>query len=465
MSVRLCCSGPGALTLAILFVPLASVRGQDVDGNPQLPACSVQTPACEVRAPVCGVQTPTCGVQAPACGAERPSCGVAAPSCGTEWGASGDGFGRPDRWRLVGSSPNGWEFLGWTDKGYTYNSDHPGSHFNGPLNWNDRDQFTFNQVYLSLQRAVNTEGCGTDLGGRVDVAYGADARFAQARGLELEPDGSPRWNHDRLAAVAIPQAYVEVAYNRWSAKVGHFYSPIGYESVMSPTNFFYSHNYAMQFGGPFTLTGILGTFQVNENWALLFGGHNGWDAFSPTHQHASFLGGVNFTPACCPYTLKFAITSGNEAADAAETVFGNRLDYSLVFDWNVTERMEYVLEHRLGSQDKSTAAGGNAMWYGLTQYLYYVLDEQWKIGLREEWFRDNDGTRVSGDGLYTGNPNVGPYAGDFYEISLGLNWTPTPNLMIRPEVRWDKFVGTGLPYADGTKNTQFTAALDAIVHF
>ena len=54
-----------------------------------------------------------------------------------------------------------------------------------------------------------------------------------------------------------------------NVKAGHFYTPIGYESVPAPDNFFYTHAYTMQYGEPFTHTGLLGNYKVNPNWSVL----------------------------------------------------------------------------------------------------------------------------------------------------------------------------------------------------
>ncbi len=86
-----------------------------------------------------------------------------------------------------------------------------------------------------------------------------------------------------------------------------------------------------------------------------------------------------------------------------------------------------------------------------------------RLGGRFEWFRDDDGVRL---GLSRpGNPNKGPYVGDMYSLSLGVNWSPYQNLMLRPEVRWDWFDGAGLPFDDGADDRQFLVGMDAIWRF
>ena len=93
------------------------------------------------------------------------------------------------------------------------------------------------------------------------------------------------------------------------------------------------------------------------------------------------------------------------------------------------------------------------------------VDDCWMAGLRFEWFRDEDGTRV---GLNRpSNPNTPSFAGNFYSISCGVNWTLTDNFVLRPELRADWYEGNAarLPYDDGTDDSQFLLGLDAILLF
>ena len=76
--------------------------------------------------------------------------------------------------------------------------------------------------------------------------------------------------------------------------MGHFYTIIGYEVVPATGNFFYSHAYTMYYGEPFTHTGALAEFAVNDQWTVYGGWVNGWDqAFNnpndrPNSQRAGF---------------------------------------------------------------------------------------------------------------------------------------------------------------------------------
>ena len=59
-------------------------------------------------------------------------------------------------------------------------------------------------------------------------------------------------------------------------------TPIGYETVPAPDNFFYTHAYTMQYGEPFTHTGIMANYTINDNFAVMGGAvtgsaTGGWD--------------------------------------------------------------------------------------------------------------------------------------------------------------------------------------------
>ena len=351
----------------------------------------------------------------------------------------------------------GWEFGGWISGGASVVANNPDDNYNGVVTFNDRDrEFQMNQLDFYLKKVTRTDGCGWDFGGRVDVLYGTDARFTQAiDGLESD------WNQtERFYQVALPQFYLDVAYNDWLLRMGHFYSPVGYEAVPVTQNFFYSHSYSHQYGQPFTHTGLLLSRKLNQ-WVLTAGLQRGNDQFDDTdgRDAIGFLGGIRWTSYDERFGVAFAISADEQGIDRPITI------YSLAGTWNVSSRLQYVIEHTYGESEDPQM--GKSQWYGLSNYLYYKINPCWQTGLRVEWFRDEDGVRVAGIG--DGNRAVGPYPGDFYEISLGLNWSPHPNFRMRPEVRWDWFDERRpvalYPYDAGDRDDQFLFGCDFILTF
>ncbi|MBP89341.1 MAG: hypothetical protein CMJ64_21955 [Planctomycetaceae bacterium] len=359
-------------------------------------------------------------------------------------------------WRLFPELPGGITITGWIEAGGTAAADRPTNRFVRPVTFNDREEVVVNQFYSVVERALDTS-CGWDVGGRIDILFGTDARFTEVRGLELERDGSAsKWNNHRFYRLSTPQAYVEFGVGSLSAKVGHWYTTIGYETVTAPDNFFYSHAYAMAYGEPFTHTGVLVNYDM-DGLSVYGAVHNGWDNFDSNTERAALLAGFNWTSTDEVTTLAFALSTGDELNGLG--VYSERSVYSIVFGRQLSDKIQYVLQHDNAWQADDGGANIDAEWYGVNQYLFYDINDCWALGARLEWFRDDDGVRVPN---WAGNTGT---SGSYYNATVGLNWKPTSNLAIRPEARWDWFDGTGNPYADGQRNDQFTASFDAILLF
>ncbi len=376
---------------------------------------------------------------------------------------------------LSDSCSNGGLFFDtWIAQGFTGNADSPVDRFNGPMTFNDRsNEYQMNQLYLSFGRAVNTNGSAWDVGGRIDLLYGSDYFFTTAAGLETRGDGTPKWNSGNgprgggaaIYGLAMPQVYAEVFApigNGLTVKMGHFYTILGYESVMAPENFFYSHSYSMQYGEPFTHTGALASYSTSSQLTFHAGFTRGWDNWEDTTETYGFLGGVTWTSCNERSSIAFALHTGNE--DAAGV--NNRTTYSLVLSRQVTERLTYILQHDLGVENDSAVVGvtpvdGN--WYSINQYLIYQLNNTTSIGLRGEWFRDVHSTQV-----FNAPANL-VQGSDFYQLTLGMNWKPNQHVVLRPEVRWDysdlnvPLMGVGGMYDDFSKDNQFTVGIDLIL--
>jgi len=360
---------------------------------------------------------------------------------------------------------------GWLDAGGTANPANPGSRYNGTLAPNDRNEFQFNQAYLVFEKTLDTAKNGWDIGGRVDLLYGTDYIYCESLGFETNPDGSRKWNASDQYGLAIPQAYAEVGVGSVSAKIGRFYTIIGYESMMPTSNFFYSMNYAVRYAEPTTQTGGLFTWKTSDELSLYLGGVNGQDQTDGLTNSLAALTGFAWTPKDEKYALNFAIMTGGLEPTNDPTVYAPRTYFSTYLTYNFTEKWQSVTQWDAGWQQDYDLAGHTADFWSITQYLFYTLNDHWKAGLRYDMFVDGQGTKLGGlryGGLPDGNPLPLPSgdAGTVQAITAGLNYTYNANLRVRPEVRWDWYQGSGPAlFDDMTKNSQFTVAVDAILQF
>ena len=307
---------------------------------------------------------------------------------------------------------------------------------NTPITFGEEaNDVNVNSTYLVIERGV-TAGDSWDLGFRADFLYGTDSAYTTA-GDNWDGNFTRDTEDYRIA---LPQAYAEVYApigNGITLKVGHFYTLIGYEVVTAPDNFFYTHAYTMQYGEPFTHSGALLSYDINDNISFTGGVTTGWDTnFDGAPEN--FLGALSYSTDDGKTSLTGSLITGGEQKTNKE----NRTMYSIVLTHDIADTLHYVLQHDQGfTQDGGTQT---ANWYGVNQYLTYDVSDTLGAGLRFEWFRDENGTRVStadGNGLQA----------NFFAVTGGVNWDPVSWLRVRPEIRYD-FTGDE---SKGTQNGPF----------
>jgi hypothetical protein len=358
---------------------------------------------------------------------------------------------------------------GWIEQGVTYNALGREQGFNGPVGTNDfNGEYQLNQLWLYFDKPIQNQGCGWDLGGHVDMMYGTDWRFGINHGLEDRINSFDRQSY----GVVLPQFYMDVAYNDLTIRVGHMDDLLGYEVVPSVMNPLYSHSYAMAFSEPILVTGAIAMYNLTDRITVWGGFTRGWMQFEDYNTALDLTGGVKWISRNKRTEIDWGVDQGPQDVAGAQ----DRVTSAFVFKQMVGEKLQYVLQQNYGLQRNSTlgqTALGDSAWYGLDQYFIYAINPKWKGVCRMEWFRDDDGIRVAGPPPQAGIrawPEGPGFAGNFYEVTLGLNWKPTANLLFRPEARWDWYKGSTdvngmLPFGAGDKDSQFLAGVDMIVTY
>jgi hypothetical protein len=364
---------------------------------------------------------------------------------------------------------------GWVEQGITFNSQNPSDKFNGPIATDDRaGEYQLNQAWVFLERKTKTNGYGWDIGGRIDMSYGTDWRFGQCEGLEPTFDSA-----DSFYGLVLPQFYAEVAYNDLTVKLGHFATLSSLEVVPAPANFFYSHSLlSCGYFDPLLVTGLQADYKLNDSWTAFAGFNRGWMKFEDSSETYNFLGGVKWTNLDKRANLMVSVDAGPEGGFAVYNGSNvhDRTNVITVFTYQFTKRFGYGSQYTAGIEENGSVVnpGHDASWYGTEQLFTYVLNEKWTAGLRYECVRDNDGSRVFGIGYatgtnkaWTGQPGM---AGTYSDLSLGANYRPNKNLVLRPEVRWDWYDGNAnaagqLPFGDMTKRDQCLFDVDLIFTF
>ncbi|MEM9942452.1 MAG: outer membrane beta-barrel protein [Planctomycetota bacterium] len=211
----------------------------------------------------------------------------------------------PQPWKLFGRNcDDPWVNIGgWLQGGVHTDG-------NGLFN-NQPSDFNVHQAWLFAERVAESKNGRMGFGFRFDGVYGIDAQDTQAFGNPGATwDRAPGFQRNGGFGWALPQLYGEVAMGDMSVKVGHFFTLVGYETVTAPDNFFYSHAMTMYNSEPFTHTGAIATWAMNDATTVYGGWTAGWDSGFDFSAGSNFLGGFS-TQLDPDVTLTYITTIGN----------------------------------------------------------------------------------------------------------------------------------------------------------
>ncbi|MDO4576442.1 MAG: outer membrane beta-barrel protein [Planctomycetia bacterium] len=309
------------------------------------------------------------------------------------------------------------EFSGYANAGYYGNT--VGSDFNGNSNTWSHSGGALNAIYASMTKKADTGGCGVDWGFGADLMFGEDYRF-----MHVEEGLDEKWNtaSNNSYGFAMPQLYAEIAMNYWNVKMGHIYTPFGYEGAKATDRFFYSRGQSFDVL-PVTQTGAWATYNGFENLEIGMGWFNGINqGFDDSNGGSMGVLSLKYQMTD-RLALKYVIGSGDiydyEIGGARVHTYGILNFASL--EWKISPCFTAVTT--FDYQDRKGPSHETVLVLG--QHLYRDLTEKLKLGLRMEWERQRDL-----------EANVST---ETYNVALGANWKPlaTECFLIRPEVRYD----------------------------
>ncbi len=376
---------------------------------------------------------------------------------------NGNGDKDEGPWRFIQKPVCGYTVTGFVYGTANVNPLNNGTRYNGPLTMSDQEGVFLNQLYLSIDRAMEDT---FTLGGGVTLMYGNDYNASQSFGWELRPGrligpGTQNWNTGKDYGLALPQLFAEFGTKKLSLVLGHFWTPIGHCVVPANGNFFNTQPYSYMNGQPFDHWGGMVKYNPNDNWATYFGVVNGWGALDRQLDSAGLIFGAKYIADQSKWYNNFQMFIGQEPENLGAN-YGNRTLVNNVTYYKASECLELVHEFTLGVQENEGL--GASTYYGFSPYLFRKINDNLKFGIRADIFRDPGGIVA---GIRTGNPNTGPYNGTFYSVNAGLNWTPhgSKNLMVRPEIRYDWFDGNGRPYDAGNRKEMLMLMVGAYMLF
>ncbi len=342
-------------------------------------------------------------------------------------------------WALCEEGICGWDIGGWTAVGY---------HNRNTAQFDSyRDRVQLSQQWFYAEKVADGS-CGLGFGGRIDYLYGTDAPDTQAFGIPNNHwDNS--WDNAPGGAYghALPQVYGEVAYGKLSAKVGHFFTIIGNEVVAATGNFFYSRQFTFYNSEPFTHTGVLTNYQLDDDTNIWNGYVMGWDSGFEDNGDA-YLGGFSrnlneYQTLIC--TGAFGRFGDSPAAGNSE----RGINVSSILTTSLTDKLTHIVQTDYLDTDNGFAGGTARNTYGNINYLIYQMSDCLAFGQRFEYYN------ISGTAF------TAPKNADTYNYTMGFNYKPTANLVWRPEIRfiWDRERVGLISDPDANGNTRSSLAV------
>lgn len=381
--------------------------------------------------------------------------------------------------KFLGMEDSPIKIYGWIQNSFTANANgKPANGFNFGVNPNNlANKWMGNQYYLVVEKLLEQNDT-VNFGFRIDNLFGNDWQFNHMAGLL---DNAYKLN--QFSGWDPAQFYGEVhlpilAEKGLDIRVGRFYTLSGYEVVPAIGRPLLSVPYMFNYGQPFTHMGVETTLNLSDNFKLFNCATNGWDRFINEHYKWGYMGGFNWTfnedktnlvficiwgpsqyPTFLPNNTQIFPTGyvnppgaaglPNNGADVNTRVLFTSV---LTQKWN--DKLTQVIETDQASEQAVPGLGGgnrsqSAEWYSFGNWFLYNFNDKLTGVWRSEVFRDDDGVRTG-------------YADTFYEMTLGLVYKPCPWLWLRPEARYD-WAQFKTPYDDGTRGSQFTFGMDAIL--
>jgi len=306
----------------------------------------------------------------------------------------------------------------FVDTLYLYNINKPDSRTNQLRVFDvDSNSFELQQANINLSRMKEDE----NLGFRINMDFGKVAeQVGRATFWSNNLDSTESRNSFELREAYLTYRLPFV--DGLDLKAGKFVTLLGAEIINEWNNFNYniSRSFSFGYGIPFTHTGLVTHYAVNDVVALDAGLVNGWDDVDDNNSGKTFLGGIGITPAEI-VSLYFAGTYGPEQTDNGHSKRGVVTGVATV---KPTDLVTLALEGTYGNESDLVGANQDksALWYGTAGYVVVKPADAWAIALRGEVFVDSDGVRFASAQAPNGSTAWAITPTVAFQVTDGLLW-------------------------------------------
>ena len=306
---------------------------------------------------------------------------------------------------------------------------------------NQNNSFSLHQLGLTVAKQPK-EG----FGGLVNFTVGQDAEV-----IHSFPETGNSSTFD------MTQAYLSYSKGAMTVIGGKFATLAGTEVIASPYNNNISRS--ILFGAiPFTHTGVRASFAPSDTVTVYGGVNNGWDQLQDTNRQKTLELGATLNPVK-PLTMTLSGYFGDENTSPAGGVPNGERDLiDFVLGYAVNDGLSFGVEALTFKQD---IPGGTAAKYnGLALYGSAMLNSQWRVSARGEFFDDKNGFRFA-----TTDGAGGALGVKYTEATLTLGYLPAKDVELRTEVRMDRANQSVYVDSGSTSKTLMTFGVQGLYKF
>jgi hypothetical protein len=369
-----------------------------------------------------------------------------------------------------------WQFGGHVAVSYNYNFNDPKSQNNAFRVFDDKaNHFDINQAELWIEKPTSTE---SPLGFGLDFLIGRDAKKVHSLGLGISSGDDPTKSDvfDLLQAYVTYKAPIG---NGLDLKAGKFVTLHGAEVIRRTGDYQVSRSILFGFAIPFTHTGIMATYPFADWLSVTLGVVNGWDNTDDNNNDKSVHGMVTVTP-LKDLTVTIGGTWGAEARFAGDDSNGPKRGLlDIVATYKPIAPLTLTLNYDYGEQDKgvfknlATGELKSAVWQGIAGYAQYDFTDKFSVGLRGEYFIDEQGFRLGFASADPFNPGT-PLRVNLWEMTLTARYKLLDHLFASVEYRHDEATNGRKVFDDGgldstgaqkKSDSQDTFALELVYQF
>lgn len=344
--------------------------------------------------------------------------------------------------------------------------------------WVKPNSFVLNQGLIRFERElVTAQTDHVDWGFRSTHFYGIDYRYTTAGGFFSDQ----LFVHNRLYGYDPTeqyfQFYVPQVAEGMIITLGRWIATPDIETQFAPDNYMATHS--LQFAiDVYTQTGMMATVMLNKQWTIQAALHAGAD-MAPWYEGAVPTGmfGVRWVSQDnrdSIYTVLNTINSADFQYFSLRGVPAGHHNYNIFqstwqhkFNDEVLTKTEgYIMWERnaavggtpsIGPFQFNTGGGlgatvpGISLTYGFLNYTLFKLSDSTFMTLRNEWMKDENGTRYGFPGNYTSN-------------SIGFTYNFNSVLQLRPEIGFYRNWNTGA-FDNGARQNMLMGGFDITMRF